>query len=155
MGKVGIHQRESRQASLLGANPTALVSVRSMDIPIILPLAGLWFGRGTELYAVKSAHGGPRDGAILKLHSDAIAVIRHPLTINDVPANRFFVHGSYQYLVIRLQRLLGEYASAMCTDVIGVRSLLSVGTRTSCHREAYYQNDRKPPFHPATDCLVQ
>ena len=91
----------------------------------------------------------------MKLHSDAIAVVRQLLTINHFPTGRIFIQWSKPYQVAKLPGVVREYASAMCTDVIGERLLLSIGTRTIWLREAQYDDDRQPPFHSATGPVVQ
>ena len=107
------------------------------------------------MYAVISAHGGPCEQAISKLHSDAIAVVRQPLTINHVPAGRFIVHGSYHYFVTRLPGMFREYANTVFTDVIGVRPFFFMSTRMVCVCKAYDDDDGKPPSQSATERMVQ
>src|SRR6266403_1405743 len=109
----------------------------------------------SPLQSVISAQIGPRDGVILKLHSDAIAVIRQLLTINHFPTGRIFIQWSKAHQVAKWPGVLREYASAMCTDVIGERLLLSIGTRAIWLCEAQYDDDLQPPFHSATGPVVQ
>src|SRR5260370_37960049 len=65
-------------------------------------LAGLRFGREADLEAVISAHSGPCDLAILKFHSDDIAVVRQHLTVHELPERRTFVPRSNFYLIARV-----------------------------------------------------
>ena len=109
----------------------------------------------SPLQSVVSPQIGPRDGEILKLHSDAIAVVRQLLTINHFPTGRIFIQWSKPYQVAKWPGVLREYASAVCTDVIGERLLLSIGTRTIWLCEAQYDDDLQPPFHSATGPVVQ
>src|SRR6266571_2278720 len=101
---------------------------------------GLSFARGADLYAAIFAYDGPRDGATLELHPHAIAVVRQPLTINDLAAGQIFVQRSNLYHVARLPRVFREYASAVWADVIGVRPL-SIGTRRFTVSEAHHGDD--------------
>jgi hypothetical protein len=101
------------------------------------------------LKAVISPHDGPRDGAILKFYSDAVAVVWEPLRVNYLGLNRVFVQGSHSHLISSLPCVVREYARAMRTDVISERPL-SIGRRTYCWCEAQYDDDWQPPFHSAS-----
>src|SRR5258708_38005343 len=70
---------------------------------------------------------GPRDLGTLKFHSDAIAVFRHPLAINHLPACHGPVQRSNPYHVLRWPGVFRENASALRTNVIGVSRLFSSG----------------------------
>ena len=92
----------------------------------------------------------------MEFHSDAIAVVRQPLTISHLPAGRITVQRGDPYSVAQLPEAFREYTSAVWTDVIGVRPLLfSIGTCRFTVREAHYNDDRQPPFRPATELVVQ
>src|SRR5258708_34031629 len=98
---------------------------------------------------------GPRDLGTLKFHSDAIAVVRHPLAINHLPACHVPVQRSNLHHVVGLPRLLGEKASAVRTNVIGVGLLFSVGSPILrwCKPDCYA--DGEPSFYSATKPEVQ
>src|SRR5260370_14958809 len=68
---------------------------------------------------------GPRDLGTWKFHSDAIAVVRHPLAINHLPACHVPVQRSNPYHVLWLPGVFRENASAVRTNVVGVGLLLS------------------------------
>ena len=105
--------------------------------------------------AVISAHDGPRDMTILKLHPDAVAIVRQPFAINHLPTGRLFLNGSYHYVVAWLLGVFREYADAVRADVIRVRPLYTMSTFTLCPFEAHHDDDRKPPLHSATQRVVQ
>ena len=115
---------------------------------------GIYICLGTDLYAAIFVQGGPHDGATLELHPHSVAVVRQPLTINDLAAGRIFVQRSNLYHVARLPRVFREYASAMWADVIGVRPL-SIGTSRFTVCEAHHGDDGEPPFRSATERVVQ
>ena len=98
---------------------------------------------------------GPRDGGTLKFHSDAIAVVRHPLTINHLPARHIPVQRSNPYHLVRLPGLFRKEASAVRTNIIGVGLLFSVGSRILRWCQAYCDDDGEPPFHSAIEPVVQ
>src|SRR5260370_7222856 len=98
---------------------------------------------------------GPRDGGTLKFHSDAIAVVRHPLTINHLPARHIPVQRSNPYHLVRLPGLFRKEASAVRTNIIRVGLLFSVGTPTLPSSPAYSPDNRNPPFHPPIDPVAQ
>jgi hypothetical protein len=116
---------------------------------------GIYICPGTDLYAAIFVQGGPRDGGTLELYSDAIAVVRQPLTINDLPAGRIFVQRSNLYHVAKLPRVFREYASAVWTDVVGVRPLFSIGTHRFTGCEVHHGDDGEPPFDSAIERVVQ
>jgi hypothetical protein len=69
--------------------------------------------------------------AISKMHPDLIVVFRSPLAVNHVPTScRFFIRGTYVYLVSKLPGVFRKYASPMCANVICVGPLVFVCTRT-------------------------
>ena len=98
---------------------------------------------------------GPRDGGTLKFHSDAIAVVRQPLTINHFSGGHILVQRSNPYRVVRLPGVLREYASAVWTDVIGKGSLPSIDTRRFTVCEAHYGDNGEPLFHSSIEPVVQ
>ena len=122
---------------------------------MIRSLAGILFGQGADLDAVISAHDGPRDMTILKLHPDAVAVVRQPFAINHLPAGRLFLNGSYHYVVTRLLGVFREQAGPVRADVIRVRPLFAMSTFTFCPFEAHHDDDRITPFHSAIQRVVQ
>jgi len=92
----------------------------------------------------------------MEFHSDAIALVRQPLTISHLPAGRITVQRGDPYDVAQLPELFRKYASAVWTDVIGVRPLsVSIGTCRLTVRKAHHDDDRQPPFRPATEFVVQ
>lgn len=92
----------------------------------------------------------------MEFHSDAIAVVRQPLTISHLPAGCITVQRGDPYRVAQLPEVFGEYTRAVWTDVIGVRPLpFSIGTCRQTVREAHHDDDGQPPFRPATELVVQ
>jgi len=92
---------------------------------------------------------------ILKLHSDGVAIVRQPFAINNLPAGRLFLDGSYHYVVTRLLGVFREYSGAVRADVIRVRPLFPMSTFMFCPFEAHHHCDREPPLHSATQRVVQ
>ncbi len=105
--------------------------------------------------SVVSLQSGPCDGAALKFHSDAIAVVRQPLTINHFSACHILVQRSNPYHIVRLPGVFREYASAVWTDVIGKGSLFSIGTRRLTVCEAHNGDNGEPPFDSSVELVVQ
>jgi len=122
---------------------------------VIRSLAGLFFGQGADLDAIISSHDSPRDMTILKLHPDAVAILRQPFAINHLPAGRLFLDWSYYYVVTRLLGVFREQAGPVHTDIIRVCPLFTMSTFTFCPFEAHHDDDRIPPFHSATQGVVQ
>src|SRR4029077_15504544 len=105
--------------------------------------------------AVGFQQSGPRDRGALNSYSDAIAVVRQPLTINHLPACHIPVQRSNPYHLVRLPRLFRKNACAVRTNVIGVGLLFSVGGRILPWCQAYCHNDGEPSFHSASESVVQ
>jgi hypothetical protein len=103
----------------------------------------------------KSLPNGPLDSASLELHSDAIAVVRHLLTVNHLPADRFIAQRSHLYRVARSPDLFREQASAVRTYIVSVRLLFPVGTHRLTVPQAHHEDDREPLFRSATWPVVQ
>jgi hypothetical protein len=83
------------------------------------------FSAGIEelVYQVRLDYG-LRDTTILKLHPDAVAIVRQPFAINHLPACRLFLNGSYHYVVTRLLGVFREQA-APCALMLSVYGLSS------------------------------
>ena len=120
----------------------------------MIPSLGIYICPGTDLYAAIFVQGGPHDGGILELYSDAVAVVGQLPTINDRPAGRIFVQWSNPYYVAGLPRVFREYASSVRTNVVGVGSF-SIGARRFTVCEAHHGDDGKPPFRSAAERVVQ
>ncbi len=115
---------------------------------------GTFTAPGADLFAAISLYDGPRDRAALEFHSDAIAVVRQPVTVNHFGTDRIFIQRSKPQVVARSPGVFREYTSAARTDVIGVRLLFSVGTHGRTVREAHYHDYRQPRFHSARELRV-
>jgi len=100
-------------------------------------------------------HGGPRDGPILKVHSNDKAAIRQRLAVNDVSECRIFVPRSNSNGIARFPGTSGKEASAAWADIVGVRPLFSIGASIFCLGKAYDDDDGKPSFHPAAERVIK
>jgi hypothetical protein len=91
----------------------------------------------------------------LEVHSDDKATVVQRLAVNYVPACRIFVPRSNLYRIAKLPGAIGVDASAAWADVIGVRTLFSIGDRAFRLCKAYHHDDGETPFHSATERVVQ
>jgi len=107
------------------------------------------------LRTVISVHSGPRDGAISKVHSDDKAAVRKGLAVNHASEARSFVPRGNSNGLARLPRASRKDASSVWTDIIGVRSFLSIGAGIFGLGKAYHDDDGKPSFHSAAERVIQ
>ena len=105
--------------------------------------------------AVVGLKSGPSNGAILKLQTDTVTIIRQLLAINHFAAGCFLLERSDAYRLARLPGAVGEDAPAVRTDVIGEGPLFAIGTGTFQPGKAHDDDDRQPPFHSAAGTVVQ
>src|SRR2546422_310256 len=75
-----------------------------------------------------SAVGGPRDAATIEIQSDAIAVVREFVAINNLSADSDFIfHTGYLCHFTGLPMAFGNQASTVSTDVFRIGQFRSVG----------------------------
>ncbi len=84
--------------------------------------------RGPGVSVAVGTVGGPCDTVTIEIQSDAIAVVREFLAINNFPADsRLIFHASYLCNFTSLPMTFGNYASTMSADVFRISQLCSVG----------------------------
>ncbi len=97
---------------------------------------------GLGLSIAVSAVRGPRDTTAPEIQSDEVAVVREFLAIDDLSADRDFIfQRSDLCRFASLPRAAGNHAGTVCTDVIRVGQLCSVGRLILRVGEAHHNRD--------------
>ncbi len=78
---------------------------------------------------------------IVESHSDETPAVRQPLGIDDGPVRGCFIKGRDCYCLASPPEALGEYAGAMCADIIRVGPFCIVGSHKFRIREANHHDD--------------